>query len=124
MGNELLLAVAVFGLLGLSTSPEADAKGNFLIGRWEGEQQSPGWIGFRWIEFTDTDIRSDVFSEILIDRYDINDAWARVHTLFGETYVFEIAGVNRICLPAARIQALTDLRETAKDEDQLCYLRV
>lgn len=123
MGKKFLFGVIAFGLLGLFTSQEAGAKDNPLLGRWVLERQSPWWIGFEWVGFTEDAVRSDVVAEIPVVRYDITDDVARVHTRFGETYVFDLVDADRICLPAAKIQALTGHRPATEDDGRLCYVR-
>ena len=121
MASRLPCGMAVFGVIALFVAFETQA--NFLFGRWERERPNAGWISFQWLEFTDRAIRSDVFPEISIDRYDITNDLARVYTRFGAVYVFELVDTNRICLPAAKVQALTDSRSSGNQHHQLCYMR-
>ena len=123
MIKGLPFGIAVFSAIVLASSLQAAAKDNDLFGRWEREGHIPGWIGFQWIEFTAKSLRSDLFPEMRIERYAVTDEMARVHTQFGETYVFERDGADRLCLSAAKVHALTEPDAIARQQDRLCYVR-
>ena len=123
MHRKLLLVAIALGLLGLFAPLEAEANDNPLLGHWVRESSGPWWIGFEWIGFSKGFVRSDVVAEIPVARYDITDDVARVHTRFGETYVFDLVEPDRICLPTAKIQALAGYRPATESTDRLCYVR-
>ena len=121
----MIRLLAVFFLLCLLAplaAVDAEAESNPLLGRWERET-TPGWIGFRWIEFTADSMRNDLTREIAVERYDITAERVRVRTRLGESYVFELVGPDRICLPEARLWALTGRGDAAGGSDRLCYAR-
>lgn len=123
MHKKLLLVAIAFGVLGLFAPLEAEANDNPLLGHWVRENSGPWWIGFEWIGFSKGLVQTDMVADIPVARYDITDGVARVHTRFGETYVFDLVEPDRICLPTAKIQELAGHDPATEYASRLCYVR-
>lgn len=123
MGMDRWAGLAV-ALLVVGATAISEAQANYLFGRWEREPTAWGWIGFEWIEFSDASLATDAIGDVPVQTYRITDDLALVQTRFGETYIFEVIGPNKICLPAPKLHALTEDQPADETQPRDCYIRV
>ncbi|MEO1019904.1 MAG: hypothetical protein AAFY56_19760 [Pseudomonadota bacterium] len=121
MSSWRIVGLATVLLVGSLAATESQA--NALLGRWEREARTFGWLGFGWIEFTENAMLSDVVPEMRVFRYDFSGDFARVRTRFGETYIFQLVDGDRICFPTAKVQVLTKGSGSDETNPQYCFIR-